>query len=136
MTIQDLKITVSPGELVDRISIAEIRMSRLTDPDKVMKVHAEVLELRKVWEDAGYGYSHLGPEVMKLWRELWDINLRGWDLEDKVRHLESISAFGTLYLEACQAIHRNNDQRSATKRAINDLVGSEAFEQKIHGGEA
>ena len=130
----ELTVKVSPGELVDRISISELRVSRLTDPDKVVKVHAECMELRRTWEDSGIPYGHLGPEIMRLWRELHDINLKGWGLEDRVRAMESIGDYGTVYIESCRAIHRNNDQRSATKRAINDLVGSEAVEEKIHGG--
>ena len=128
----DLMIPVSPGELLDLISILEIRIARLTDPEKVMRVHPELRALTKVWEASGMPQSHLAQDIGALWRELWECNRIGWDLESKVRKLESQEAFGTAYIESCRAIHRNNDKRSGLKRAINDLVGSEMFEEKTH----
>lgn len=130
--MSELLIPVSPGELLDRISILEIRLSRLTDPDKVSKVHAEVMRLRDVWYESGIGLSHLGNDIARLWFELGECNSVGWNLEDRVRHLESKGETGPSYIEACQAIHRNNDRRSGLKRAINDLVGSEMLEEKLH----
>jgi hypothetical protein len=131
-------IEVSPGELLDRISIAEIRLSRLDDPDKAMKVHAEIRALREVWDDSAIQYSPLGPEVMRLWKELWTCNMTGWTLEDRVRKIESTETelpFNKdAYIGFCSGIHQNNDRRSGLKRAINDLVGSEMFEEKLHGG--
>lgn len=128
----EIKIVVSPGELLDRICITEIRLSHLSDPEKASKVHGEVMALRGAWESSGIAQSHLQAEAMELWRGLWSVNRLGWDLEDTVRSLEANKDFGPIYVESCRAIHRNNDQRSATRRAINDLLGSDALEEKLH----
>ena len=131
-----LLLPVSPAEILDRIAILEIRLSRLTDPDKVSKVHRELMAVRDAWNDSGLGYGPEAAEIMRLWRELWEVNFRGWVLEDKVREMEGVMtefSWG-LYVEKCRGIHSNNDERSRLKRAINDLLGSDMLEEKIHGG--
>ena len=129
-------LPVSPGELLDRICILEIRLAHLTDPEKVSQVHRELMSVRDAWNDF---CPRPTAQVVIMWRDLHRVLSRGWELENLVRDLERrdiptlVLPFGTAYVEFCREIHRNNDERSKLKRELNELLGSDMLEEKIHG---
>jgi hypothetical protein len=115
------------GELVDKISILEIKSDRIADPAKNSNVRRELEALNGV-------LVHFAPtrSFAELKAELRRINETLWDLEDEVRRCEREKDFGPLFIEAARSIYKTNDRRAAVKRALNELAGSSLLEEKSY----
>ena len=121
-----LQVEVSPGELIDKITILEIKAERIADPDKLANVHRELRSLTATREEA----LEASPELDGFTAELRRINERLWEIEDDIRDCERNGDFGVRFIELARAVYRTNDRRAAAKRGINELLGSELVEEK------
>ena len=121
-----LQVEVSPGELVDTITILEIKAERIADPDKLANVHRELRSLTATREKE----LAPSPELDEFTADLRRINARLWEIEDDIRDCERNRDFGERFIELARAVYRTNDRRAAAKRSINELLGSELVEEK------
>ncbi len=121
-----LQVEVSAGELVDKITILEIKAERIADPVKLANVHRELRSLTATRREALPG----SQELDELTAELRRINERLWEIEDDIRDCERKRDFGERFVELARAVYRTNDRRAAAKRKINELLGSELVEEK------
>lgn len=115
---------ISVGELFDKISILEIKQSNTDDPEKLTNIDRELAELRQLAQDIAV--------PAELYEELKAINLRIWDVEDRIRLYESKRAFGMEFIELARSVYIENDRRAVVKRQINRVVGSYIIEEKIY----
>ncbi len=121
-----LQVEVSAGELIDKITILEIKAERIADPEKLTNVHRELRSLTATREKA----LATSPELDEFTVELRRINERLWQIEDDIRDCERKRDFGERFIELARAVYRTNDRRAAAKRRINELLGSELVEEK------
>ncbi|MGO9108945.1 MAG: tetratricopeptide repeat protein [Thermoguttaceae bacterium] len=123
-----LEAPLSPGELFDRLSILKIKRERIIDPTGLRNVCRE-WELLSKKKGAVAGDS---AELDGLYAELVGVNRRLWEIEDAIRGCEAAGDFGPRFTELARSVYRTNDQRSALKRRINTLLGSELAEEKLY----
>ncbi len=121
-----LQVEVSAGELIDKITILEIKAERIADPEKLTNVHRELRSLTATREKA----LATSPELDEFTAELRRINEQLWQIEDDIRDCERKRDFGERFIELARAVYRTNDRRAAAKRRINELLGSELVEEK------
>ena len=119
----DLRIPVSIGELVDKITILEIKLEQLRG-DALDHVQRELGLLREVLAAAELA---IDPQ---LWRELAAINRSLWRIEDDIRELERLGSFGDAFIALARSVYRSNDRRAQLKRLINEQHGSLIVEEK------
>ncbi len=119
---------VAFGELVDKISILEIKRDRIADPKKNANVRREL----DVLNAALAGFASLPSAFSALKAELRRINEALWDLEDEIRKCEREQNFGAAFIEFARGIYKTNDRRAAVKRELNELVGSSLLEEKSY----
>jgi hypothetical protein len=115
------------GELVDKISILEIKRDRISDPAKNANVRRELEVLNAVLANFALtrGFAELKAQLRR-------INETLWDLEDEVRKYEREKDFGPLFIDAARGIYKTNDRRAAVKRQLNEFAGSSLLEEKSY----
>jgi len=123
-----IPIEIAPGELIDKITILDIKRERITDAAKLANVQTE-LELLSAACDRAIRRS---PGLDDLTAELKKTNARLWDVEDELRLCERDHDFGSRFVELARSVYRHNDHRSAVKRQINELLGSKLIEEKSY----
>ena len=119
-------IPTSPGELIDKITILQIKLERFTDPKKLVHVKHELDALEQT-------RTHSLPtssELTKLSSALKEMNEKLWDVEDNIRLCDRAADFGPRFVELARAVYHHNDIRCALKRQINELLGSDLVEEK------
>jgi Family of unknown function (DUF6165) len=121
-------IPVAFGELVDKITILEIKTERLADAGKLKNVHRELDLLRAAYR----GFAAPTTALDEFSRELKGVNEILWDLEDEIRNCERQGEFGPRFVEFARSIYKTNDRRSEIKRRINHLVNSTIVEEKSY----
>ncbi|MDE2055192.1 MAG: hypothetical protein KGI62_10980 [Xanthomonadaceae bacterium] len=119
---------VSYGELIDKITILEIKSERMTDAAKLANVRDELQLLNALWK--GDPASRTGISAERA--ELKLINEALWEIEDEIRVKERDRAFDARFIELARAVYHTNDQRAAVKRAINLKLGSRLVEEKSY----
>ena len=127
-----IRVETAPGELVDKLTILEIKLQRISDPAKLANVRREFAVLAAV-RDRGLRTS---PELDALTAELRAVNESLWEVEDDLRQCEASRDFGPRFVELARAVYHTNDRRAALKRRINDLLGSRLIEEKDYQGAA
>ena len=125
---QAIETPIATGELIDKITILEIKSERITDAAKLTNVRAELTLLCRR-RDA---VLPPGTVLAALAARLKSINERLWELEDEIRDLERRADFGAAFVDAARAIYRTNDARAAVKREINLATGSDLIEEKSY----
>lgn len=125
----DILAPISVGELFDKISILEIKLKRIVDLEKLAHVQYELNLLLGIATQSGIADTE---GIAALLTTLKAVNTAIWEGEDQVRDLERRGLFGKTFLNATRAVHRLNDERAATKRAINILTSSSIVEEKSH----
>ncbi|MFB3818426.1 MAG: DUF6165 family protein [Candidatus Methylomirabilales bacterium] len=123
-----LTIEVAPGELLDKLTILEIKRERIRDAAKLANVRRELEALARA---ARAGIPDSEP-LARLRRELKAVNERLWEIEDAIRLCERHQDFGARFIALARAVYRNNDERAALKRRINELLGSRLVEEKSY----
>lgn len=124
----DIKVPVSPGELIDKITILQIKSERMTDPAKVANVRVELGLLEDTWRRSG----HANTDIAQQWASLKRINEKLWVIEDDIRDKERAGAFDKEFIELARAVYVTNDERAAVKREINTRLGSRIVEEKSY----
>jgi tetratricopeptide (TPR) repeat protein len=119
---------ISPGELFDKITILKLKSERITDPAKLVNVRIALEDLERT-RDANLPSS---PELDGILAELHAVNGRLWDVEDELRHHERRADFGPEFIERARSVYRENDQRAALKRQIDEMLGSRLLEEKSY----
>ncbi len=122
------QVQVAPGELLDKISILQIKCERIDDPAKVRNVRVELDELLKAQQD----YSLDSDRLQELTLELKQVNETIWDVEDRIRKCEAGKDFGEQFISLARSVYMMNDRRAALKRAVNELCGSRLIEEKAY----
>ena len=119
-------VEVSVGELLDKISILEIKKEKIKDSDKLIFINDEYLVLTKQLDEN----ITLKDELKKLYEELKAVNAKLWDIEDNKRMCEKNSDFGENFIKLSRDVHFLNDERAKIKLAINNKTGSKIKEIK------
>lgn len=125
---EPIHIPVAPGELLDKISILQIKSERIGDDAKLANVSRELDLLETVWADTGLE----DESITRLRFGLRDINEQLWDIEDGIRDCERIGDFGPRFVELARSVYIRNDERAAIKKQINLHLGSEIVEEKSY----
>lgn len=126
--MQEILVPISPGELIDKITILQIKSQRMTDAAKVANVRVELGMLESVWRQSAPAGSNIDAE----WAALKRINEKLWVIEDDIRDKELAQAFDQQFIELARAVYVTNDERAAVKRQINTKLGSRIVEEKSY----
>jgi hypothetical protein len=126
--MKDILVPISPGELLDKITILRIKAARMTDPAKVANVRHELSLLEKTWKDSGATAVDLGSAEADLTR----VNEKLWVIEDEIRDEERAKRFTGKFIELARAVYFTNDDRAAIKKRVNILLGSSIVEEKSY----
>jgi hypothetical protein len=122
----EIAVKVSPGELIDKITILQIKRRKFTDQAKLANVGHELDLLSAILDRAVRGST----ELDRLTDELRSVNEVLWEIEDQIRCCERQQDFGPHFIEVARSVYQQNDRRAAIKRQINDLLNSEIIEEK------
>ena len=123
-----IKVEVSPGELVDKLTILEIKLEHIADPQKQKNLRFEYDYLCGV-----YGAEvQETPEIQQLRARLKEVNQIIWDVEERIRDSERRADFGPEFITQARTAYLSNDERSLAKRRINELMNSPLVEEKSH----
>ncbi len=124
----ELLVPISPGELIDKITILEIKSQRMTDAAKLHNVRTELSMLNATWQASPFARTDIAAE----WTGLRDVNAQLWDIEDDIRDKERAGEFDARFIELARAVYVTNDERAAIKRRINTKLGSVLVEEKSY----
>ncbi|MHB8446944.1 MAG: DUF6165 family protein [Rudaea sp.] len=119
---------VSFGELIDKITILEIKSEQIRDVAKLANVHTELEMLNATWAQNPASRTDIRAERAELKR----INQSLWEIEDEIRLKEKAQAFDARFIELARAVYFTNDKRAAVKREINLKLGSKLVEEKSY----
>ena len=126
--MENIKVPVSPGEVLDKITILEIKSERMSDPEKVANVRIELELLRETW-----AASIRDDDVIQdLHAELKKINEALWEIEDDIRDKERAKEFDSDFIELARSVYFTNDRRSEVKKKLNLHLGSQIIEEKSY----
>ena len=126
--MQDILVPVSPGELLDKITILRIKSARMSDAAKLGNVRHELQLLEATWRTAVPAGIDLAGEE----RALEAVNAHLWEVEDRLRDQEAEKRFDAGFIELARAVYLNNDERAAIKKRINTRLGSALVEEKSY----
>jgi predicted O-linked N-acetylglucosamine transferase (SPINDLY family)/ADP-heptose:LPS heptosyltransferase len=125
---ESIQVEIAPGELVDKITILEIKRARIRDATKLRNVHAELTTLNAS-RDQGLPPS---DRLTALTAELKKVNEALWEIEDEIRICERGQDFSSRFIELARSVYHQNDRRAVLKRHINELLGSKLIEEKAY----
>jgi hypothetical protein len=123
-----ISVPVSYGELIDKITILEIKAAHIRDAAKLANVRAELDLLDRTWSADAAAQTDIAPERGRLKA----INEVLWDIEDRIRLKEKAQAFDAEFVELARSVYFRNDERAAIKREINFKLGSRLVEEKSY----
>jgi hypothetical protein len=126
--MSDITVPVSPGELLDKITILRIKSNRMRDPGKLANVRSELTVLEETWSASAYADTDISADVAALLQ----VNERLWIIEDDIRDKERAQAFDSEFIRLARAVYFENDERAAIKRRINVRLGSNIVEEKSY----
>jgi uncharacterized protein DUF6165 len=122
------RVPISHGELIDKITILEIKAERIGDAAKRANVGAELEQLEAVWQREAAGAADIAAERAALLA----VNEALWDIEDRIREKERTHSFDAEFIELARSVYIRNDERAAIKRTINERLGSALVEEKSY----
>ena len=126
--MSEIKVPISPGELLDKITILRIKSQRMSDPEKLSNVRLELRQLEDTWSASAYAKINIEADL----RALLAVNERLWVIEDDIRDKERAQAFDAEFIRLARAVYVENDERAAIKRRINTTLGSSIIEEKSY----
>jgi hypothetical protein len=126
--MSEIKVPISPGELLDKITILRIKSQRMSDPVKLSNVRLELRTLEDTWSASPFAKADIGADVDAL----LSVNERLWVIEDDIRDKERAQAFDAEFIRLARAVYVENDERAAIKRRINTTLGSSIVEEKSY----
>lgn len=124
-----MKVEVSNGELLDKLSILELKLKNISDPKKLTNINAEFNELNPLALQLFKKYT---PAIVKLYTKLAEINAKLWIIEDEIRQCERDKDFGQNFIKLAREVYFTNDIRSDLKKEINILTKSGVIEEKSY----
>jgi hypothetical protein len=126
--MNEILIPISPGELLDKITILQIKSERISDATKVANVRTELGMLEQVWSDT----VEDDEQIRALSGELKSINEALWEIEDDIRDEERNKRFGDRFIELARAVYVTNDDRANAKKKVNLHLNSSIVEEKSY----
>jgi uncharacterized protein YukE len=126
--MEQIQVPVSPGELLDKITILEIKSERMSDAEKLANVRLELSILNRTWS----GSVTADSTVQRIHADLKRINEALWEIEDDIRDKERAGEFDARFIELARAVYVTNDQRAAAKKELNLYLGSDIVEEKSY----
>lgn len=120
-----MKIEVSNGEIVDKLTILEIKLEKIKDENKLENIRIEYGVLNE-------SAAHILKKENSLYKQLREVNSRLWDIEDQCREYERQKDFGKEFIHTVRQVYINNDERSRIKKKINEQTGSQFVEEKSY----
>tara|TARA_B100000886_G_C20418012_1_gene490124 strand:+ start:200 stop:574 length:375 start_codon:yes stop_codon:yes gene_type:complete len=123
----DININISIGELIDKITILEIKSIKIKDKGKLKNINFELQMLEKELKKIS-----LNSEIIEMQKELYETNLRMWKIEEDIRVYEKSGDFGPKFIELARSVYQENDLRSEIKKNINTLSRSKIIEEKSY----
>ena len=126
--MNEIRVPVSPGEMLDKITILRIKSKRMSDAQKLANVRLELSALEETWSGSAYAKVPLSDEVAAL----YSVNERLWVIEDDIRGKERAQAFDAEFIRLARAVYFENDERAAIKKRINLKLGSALVEEKSY----
>jgi hypothetical protein len=127
MTVE-IKVPISPGELIDKLTILEIKSANMRDAAKLANVNIELKLLQETWRSSAFANANIDAE----WTLLREINKKLWDIEDLIRDKEREKKFDQEFIELARAVYFTNDERATVKKQINTKLGSKIVEEKSY----
>ena len=119
---------ISPGELIDKITILEIKKEKISSKEKLLEVNKELNSLNETLKKSINDES----KILSFKNDLKNINLKLWDIEDGKRLAEKNSQFDEKFIELARSVYKFNDERAKIKLAINNALGSNIKEVKSY----
>ena len=119
---------VSPGEVMDKITILRIKAARITDATKLANVKRELEILEHTWSESAYGQQDISADTAALQA----VNERLWVIEDDIRDKERAKSFDAGFIALARSVYIENDERAAIKKRINTALGSAIVEEKSY----
>jgi hypothetical protein len=126
--MNEIKVPISPGELLDKITILRIKSQRMSDPKKLANVQVELEALEEIWKTSAYADIDVGTDL----NALLAVNGRLWTIEDDIRDKERAKTFDEEFVRLARAVYIENDERAAIKRRLNVKLGSSLVEEKSY----
>jgi hypothetical protein len=126
--MSEIKVPLSPGELLDKITILRIKSKRMSDAKKLANVRLELQELEQTWSASPYSKIDIAADIDALQA----VNEKLWVIEDDIRDKERAQAFDAEFVRLARAVYFENDERAAIKRRINVALGSTLVEEKSY----
>ena len=126
--MSEISVPVSPGELLDKITILRIKSHRMSDAQKLANVRVELKVLEETWDASPYAEADIAADV----NALLQVNERLWVIEDDIRDKERAREFDAEFIRLARAVYVENDERAAIKRRINLKLGSTIVEEKSY----
>ena len=126
--MENIHVPVSPGEVLDKITILEIKSERMSDPEKVANVRVELALLQETWSQA----VAEDDVIRELHAQLKEINEGLWEIEDDIRDKERVKEFDARFIELARSVYFTNDRRSEVKKKLNLHLGSQIIEEKSY----
>jgi hypothetical protein len=126
--MENIHVPVSPGEVLDKITILEIKSERMNDPEKVANVRTELTLLQETWASA----VSRDQVIDDLHDQLKKINETLWEIEDDIRDKERVKEFDERFIELARQVYFTNDRRSQVKKELNLHLGSLIIEEKSY----
>lgn len=125
--MEEIFVPMSPGELLDKITILEIKAARIAEPAKLENVRYELGVLEQLWKT-----TLPGDQVLAVRLELKRVNESLWDIEDDIRDKERAKRFDEEFIRLARAVYITNDKRAALKKQVNLALGSMIVEEKSY----
>lgn len=123
-----IHVPVSPGEVLDKITILEIKSERIQDADKLVNVKRELELLQAAWEK----FVDEDETVQRIHAKLKSINEDLWEIEDDIRDKERAREFDQVFIDLARSVYVTNDRRADAKKELNVYLGSEMVEEKSY----
>jgi len=123
-----VKVDISAGELIDKLTILQIKAERIGDPSKLNNVQIALRHFSEIRDTA------LSPsdKLTRLEKRLKALNKKLWDTEDEIRNCEAAKNFGPRFIELARSIYQTNDKRANVKKQIDELFGSTLTDEKSY----
>ena len=126
--MQEILVPISPGELLDKITILRIKSERMSDAMKLANVRHELKLLEQTWSAAVPPTANVRADEQALAA----VNTRLWDIEDEIRVLERKQQFDAAFIALARSVYIENDERAAIKKRVNVALGSALIEEKSY----
>ena len=126
--MNEITVPISPGELLDKITILRIKSARMRDPSKLANVRIELEALERIWAASPYAAVDVASDVSALLA----VNERLWSIEDDIRDKERAQTFDSDFVRLARSVYIENDERAAIKRRLNVKLGSSLIEEKSY----